>query len=171
MEKTRETRMRRLAERQGLRLQKSQRKDASAHDFGTYQLVDAAEGWIVLSAPGGYGMSLDDIELRLEKDAVCMFQVTVVMVPRAFPLVTADQRRRFTTAMSELFSSKFVQPAEVEWDEDGGAHVTIACSGEDASSAGDKAVEIIERNASLVAHIIVQHMYVEKPPSRLYGWL
>lgn len=67
-EKVRENRLRRMAERQGLRLEKSRRRDPRAIDYGTYQLVDVvtnarrAVGW-----QGGYGLTLDEIEEELTK--------------------------------------------------------------------------------------------------------
>lgn len=168
-EKSREVRLRRLAERQGLRLQKSPRRDAGAREFGTYQLVDAAEGWAVLAGPAGFGMSLDDVELWFDKEAVRMFKVSAVLQARGFPAVTVEQRRRFTAAMGELFSSRFVMPAQVQWDDAGLARVILACGGEDAPAAGRKAKELIERNASLVAHIFVGEVTVTSA-SLLQGW-
>jgi hypothetical protein len=41
-EKVRENRLRRAAERQGLTLSKSRRRDPRAKDYGTYQLGDRA---------------------------------------------------------------------------------------------------------------------------------
>jgi len=67
-EKVRENRLRRMAERQGLRLEKSRRRDPRAIDYGTYQLVDVvtnarrAVGW-----QSGYGLTLDGIEEELTK--------------------------------------------------------------------------------------------------------
>jgi hypothetical protein len=168
-DKTRETRLRRLAERQGMRLQKSPRRDPNARDFGTYQLVDAAEEWTVLAGPLGYGMSLDDIELWFDKEAVRMFKVAAIMQAKPFPDVTDEQRQRFTTAIGDLFSSKFVLPAQVQWITADQAQVTIACGGEDAPSAAAKASELIERNASLVAHIYVREITVTST-SLLQGW-
>jgi hypothetical protein len=39
-EKVRENKLRRMAERQRLRLEKSRRRDPLAYDYGTYMLVD-----------------------------------------------------------------------------------------------------------------------------------
>jgi hypothetical protein len=61
----RENRLRRMAERQGMRLEKSRRRDPRALEFGTYQLVDIRMNAIVHhnSATGvGYGLDLDDVE-------------------------------------------------------------------------------------------------------------
>lgn len=158
--KTRETRLRRLAERRGLRLQKSPRRDPRASDFGTYQLVDAREGWIVAEQPAGqgYGMTLDDIEEWFGK-AVLMYKITALMKVRPFPALGAEQRQRFTGAISDLFS-RMIMPPSVEWDERDQARVTLTCGGEDALSAADRAREIIERNAANVAHIYVQDVDV-----------
>ncbi len=54
--RTRETRARRKAERQGLRLEKSRRRDPDALDYGHYHLVDP-EHRMVYS-----GATLDQIE-------------------------------------------------------------------------------------------------------------
>jgi len=81
----------------------------------------------------------------------------------------AEQQRRLTTAIGDLFSSKFVMPAQVRWDEAGRAHITIACGGEDASTAAAKARELIELNASRVAHIYVDEVKVTGT-SLLNGW-
>jgi hypothetical protein len=50
-----------MAERRGLRLEKSRRRDPQAVDYGTYQLVDAATTEIVGVSP----LSLDGVERRL----------------------------------------------------------------------------------------------------------
>lgn len=150
-----------MAERQGLRLEKSSRRDARAWDFGTYQLVDAREGWVVAEqlAGQGYGMTLDDVEEWLNGKAVRMYRVTALMKVRAFPAVSADQRERFAGAVGALFS-RVILPPSVQWDERDQAHVTLACGGENATLAAERAKEIIERNAANVAHIYVQDIEV-----------
>jgi hypothetical protein len=75
-DKTRETRLRRKAERQGLRLVKSRRRDPRALHYGTYALVRGAtsganwrEGVLVVGDPNtGYGLDLDDVERWLTSD-------------------------------------------------------------------------------------------------------
>lgn len=72
-EKVRENRLRRMAQRQGLRLEKSRRRDPRALDFGGYWLVDGPApepgggNWrsrgMVLG--GEFGASLDDVERAL----------------------------------------------------------------------------------------------------------
>jgi hypothetical protein len=65
-EKVRENRLRRMAERQGLRLEKSRRRDPRAVDFGTYQLVNARSNALVAgSRSWGYGLDLDEVEAYL----------------------------------------------------------------------------------------------------------
>jgi hypothetical protein len=65
-EKIRENRLRRAAERQGLQLMKSRRRDPRAIDFGTYQLVDPATNSLAASGlQSGYGLTLDDVEREL----------------------------------------------------------------------------------------------------------
>ena len=66
-EKVRENRLRRMAERQGLRLEKSRRRDPRAVDYGTYRLVDVANNIVVAgdTSGSGYGMTLDVVEREL----------------------------------------------------------------------------------------------------------
>jgi len=65
-EKVRENRLRRAAERQGLRLEKSRRRDPNALDYGTYQLIHTYTRAVVHDAgrdhQQGFGLSLDDVE-------------------------------------------------------------------------------------------------------------
>jgi len=62
-EKVRENRMRRKAERQGLRLDKSRRRDPRASDYGMYMLVDVATNGVVAGAETGrHSMSLDEVD-------------------------------------------------------------------------------------------------------------
>lgn len=66
--KVRENRLRRAAERQGLKLEKSRRRDPRAIDFGTYRLVDMRTNAVTVhSGPSDYGMSLEDIERALNE--------------------------------------------------------------------------------------------------------
>jgi hypothetical protein len=60
--KIRENRLRRMAERQGLRLIKSRRRDRHASGYGTYTLVDATTSDADVS---GFGLDLDAIEHQL----------------------------------------------------------------------------------------------------------
>lgn len=62
-----ENRMRRMAERQGLRLVKSKRRDPRAIDFGKFMLTDADTGAIVAGASGTgrAEFSLADVEAHL----------------------------------------------------------------------------------------------------------
>ncbi len=66
--KTRENRLRRMAERQGYQLQKSRRRDPRAVDYGGWQLTDA-NNWLVFGelAGRGYGASLDQVEEYLTR--------------------------------------------------------------------------------------------------------
>lgn len=67
--KVRENLARRMASRQGLRLEKCPRRDPRAFDHGTYQLVDAFTGAVHMRGlPTGYGMTLDDVERVLTAD-------------------------------------------------------------------------------------------------------
>ena len=68
-EKVRENRLRRMAKRQGLMLQRSRRRDPRAVDYGRYILADARINGIVFgSGPNGFDATLDDIEDYLTRD-------------------------------------------------------------------------------------------------------
>ena len=61
--KARESRLRRMADRQGLRLRKSRRRNPRAIDFGGYMLVDAGSNEIVWGGnPHPFSATLDEIE-------------------------------------------------------------------------------------------------------------
>lgn len=68
-DKVRENRLRRAAERQGLRLLKSRRRDPRAIEYGTYMLVDADTNGVAWSGDheNGYGLDLDDVEDYLNR--------------------------------------------------------------------------------------------------------
>ena len=68
MDKTRENRLRRKADRMGLRLVKSRRKDTDAIDYGCYMLVDASVNVAVYGVGEVMGLpaaSIDDVEKYL----------------------------------------------------------------------------------------------------------
>jgi len=69
-EKVRQDRLRRMAERQGLVLHKSRRRDPRAYDYGAYWLMDAATNAIVFGEPSVRSVitDLDQIERYLEGD-------------------------------------------------------------------------------------------------------
>jgi hypothetical protein len=61
-----ENRLRRMARRQGLVLQKSRRRDWRAPDYGTYMLVDAATNAVIAyGLQSGYGLSISEVERAL----------------------------------------------------------------------------------------------------------
>ena len=67
-DKVRENRLRRAAQRQGLTLAKSRRRDTRATDYGTYMLVDQQTNAVVASgSQSGYGLSLDDVDKALNE--------------------------------------------------------------------------------------------------------
>lgn len=71
VDKVRENRLRRMAERRGLRLEKSRRRDTRALDYGTYGLVDPAAGQLIAgSTSTGYGLSLDEVEKALNDGTI-----------------------------------------------------------------------------------------------------
>ena len=59
-EKVRENRLRRMAARQAMALQKSRRRDPYALGYGNYWLIDPNLRAVI--AGGEVGMSLDDVE-------------------------------------------------------------------------------------------------------------
>jgi hypothetical protein len=69
-EKTRENRLRRVAERQGLQLAKSRRRDPRATDFGGYMLSSIIKNFAVIGdQPFAFSATLDDVEAYLDKGA------------------------------------------------------------------------------------------------------
>ena len=62
-EKTREIRLRRTAERQGLKLHKSRRRDQRALDYGGHWLI-ARNGAVKVG--GEHGTTLDQVEAHLK---------------------------------------------------------------------------------------------------------
>lgn len=66
-DKVRENRLRRMAERQGLALFKSRRRDPRAIDYGCWMIVDPTINAVVAgtAATGRPEMSLDDVEAWL----------------------------------------------------------------------------------------------------------
>ena len=67
-EKVRENRLRRMAERQGLRLVKSRRRDPRAIDYGLYTLVSDRTNTVVAGTERTTGrpeFTLDDVEAWL----------------------------------------------------------------------------------------------------------
>ncbi|MGB4779794.1 hypothetical protein [Microbacterium sp.] len=66
-DKVRENAVRRAAERQGLTLSRSRRRDPRSLGYGTYGLRDAETGTFVLADERtGYGFTLDQIEAYLD---------------------------------------------------------------------------------------------------------
>lgn len=66
-DKVKENRLRRVAARRGMRLEKSKRRDPKAIDFGGYMLIDAATNSVVTGgSPYAYSASLDDIDEYLK---------------------------------------------------------------------------------------------------------
>lgn len=63
-EKTRENRLRRAANRQGLVLKRSRARDPNALTYGGYQLVDRERNFLVFGQgpTGGYGADLNEVE-------------------------------------------------------------------------------------------------------------
>jgi hypothetical protein len=68
--KTRETRLRRAADRQGLRLERSRRRDPRAIDYDRYWLLDLATGDVMAGASpiGRPAWDLDQVETWLTSD-------------------------------------------------------------------------------------------------------
>jgi hypothetical protein len=67
--KSRENHLRRLAERQGLALRKSRRRNSEAPDYGMFQLVEPGSNRVVAGdEPHAYSLSLEDVERWLTND-------------------------------------------------------------------------------------------------------
>ncbi|MBU3751368.1 MAG: hypothetical protein FGM52_13155 [Mycobacterium sp.] len=70
--KTTENRLRRMAQRQGLRLEKSRRRDPRALSHGTYRLIDPATSAIVAGNSevfDGYGLNIAEVADYLDPTA------------------------------------------------------------------------------------------------------
>jgi len=69
-EKAREARLRRMAQRQGLALRKSRRRDRKAPGYGRYRVVEATTDELVMpsQSESGFDLSLDDVENMLTGD-------------------------------------------------------------------------------------------------------
>lgn len=63
--KVRENRLRRMAQRQGIILRKSRRRDPRAIDFGMWYVVNPTA---LTKHRGGQGMTIDEIEIYLTGD-------------------------------------------------------------------------------------------------------
>lgn len=61
-EKIRENRLRRMAERQGLALTKSRRRDRRALDYGRWHITEVTTGNVII---GGDGFTTDEVEAYL----------------------------------------------------------------------------------------------------------
>lgn len=62
-DKIRENRLRRMAQRQGLKVVKSRRRDPRALDYGGYMIADESTNGVVMGGyPWAFSASLDDIE-------------------------------------------------------------------------------------------------------------
>jgi hypothetical protein len=69
-EKVRENRLRRMAERQGLTLVKSRRRDPRALDYGRWTVLEAASNRVVadeMDSP--HGLTIKQVEAYLTGDA------------------------------------------------------------------------------------------------------
>lgn len=64
-DKLREKRLRRMLRRRGYGLHKARRRDPTAWEFGTYQIVDF-DGRMVAGDSTGFGMTLDAVEAWLD---------------------------------------------------------------------------------------------------------
>ena len=69
-DKVRENRLRRMAERQGLEIQKSRRRDPRAIDYDRWLIIDARTNAVVAGTEGTprHGMTLDAVEAYLTGD-------------------------------------------------------------------------------------------------------
>ena len=67
--KVRENRLRRMAQRQLLRLEKSRRRDPRAYDFDGYMLVDDRNTVVLGARLHAYDATLDEVEAFLTDDS------------------------------------------------------------------------------------------------------
>jgi hypothetical protein len=67
-DRRRDARLRRVAARMGLSLQKSRSRDPARMDYGCYRIVNAERGYVVTGGfPYGYSLSLDAVEDVLDE--------------------------------------------------------------------------------------------------------
>jgi hypothetical protein len=64
-EKVQENRLRRMAERQGLVLKKSRRRDPRALDYGVYYIADAQRNILDQRVDQSNGLTVDEVEALL----------------------------------------------------------------------------------------------------------
>jgi hypothetical protein len=68
VERIRDLTLRRMAERRGLKLKRSYRRDPLAPGHGLYKLVRTATGETVFGdGPGGFAATLDEVEAFLNR--------------------------------------------------------------------------------------------------------
>lgn len=80
-DKVRENRLRRMAKRQGLRLEKSRRRDPKAVDYGGYMLIDIRSNGIVYGSDDfPYQADIDEIEEFLTIDTTNIGRSTLADV-------------------------------------------------------------------------------------------
>lgn len=116
-----ENRLRRAAERQGLRLEKSRSRDPRATDYGTYQLVDPSTNTLVAyGLQGGYGMALDEIARELKMGSV-RDEIAAEAVRRRYQIsrniaTRSDTYEKLTRRVRVTYDSSFcdVQAVVVE---------------------------------------------------------
>ena len=74
-EKTRENKVRRVAERRGLKLEKSKRRDMSAIDYGKYRFVDASSNFVIAGATNqSFELTIDEAEKLLDDGLKAKFK-------------------------------------------------------------------------------------------------
>ncbi len=88
--KVRENRIRRMAERQGLILAKSRRRDHMALDYGKYALVNDSNCVVYGSASCGYDADLDDIEefLTCDSEAILKMAIDEMRLDKIAPTIS-----------------------------------------------------------------------------------
>lgn len=80
--KVTENRLRRAADRQGLQLVKSRRRDPRAVDYGTYMIVDQRTNAVVgYGLQSGYGLSLEAVEDYLDNDPRRQERILTQLIP------------------------------------------------------------------------------------------
>jgi hypothetical protein len=104
--KVRENRLRRMAKRQGMRLEKSRRRDRRAIDYGTYGLIDASTNApIIRGGSGVTSLTLDEVEKRLTIERMIVPSGATFTIPAGAIQLSVDQNGASRLQITEVHSS------------------------------------------------------------------
>lgn len=105
-DKVRENRLRRMAERQGVRLEKSRRRDPRAADYGTYSLIDANTNVPIIGGGSGVtGLTLDEVEKRLTIERLIVPPGATFTIPAHAIQLSFGQSGESQLQITEVHSS------------------------------------------------------------------